>query len=88
MTTPGPWSEARARCDAMGRADDNGFGWTINEKRALLNDFGAALDAIDAVLALHQREPDGTCSECDDGNYSHLPVSYPCPTVRALGVTE
>lgn len=72
MTTPGPWSEARARCEQRYPTDaDYFFG---------LVDLVAALDAIDAVLALHADNGRGFCSHCGDAS--------PCPTARALGVTE
>lgn len=46
----------------------------------------ALIAAVDAVLALHGCQPDpheihrAWCAECGD--------EWPCPTARALGVTE
>ena len=54
---------------------------------AATDDLRAALDAIDAVLALHQRDEYGRCSVCLDWidfGEEHM-HRWPCPTAAALG---
>ena len=84
--TPEPrvsrWDEARARCDAHTGRTANG----VDAASAAFYDHAhadlvAALDAIDAVLALHTPESTGIglwCSACEL-------QEWPCPTAAALG---
>lgn len=54
-------------------------------------DLGRALDALDAVLALHQPDEYGDCPICGDWETSEevaIVVPWPCPTVRAIEGTH
>lgn len=44
------------------------------------------LEAIAAVHALHVRNPNcGDCEHCSERDYPDYAVSWPCPTMQALG---
>lgn len=81
------WDEARARCDAAD-ADRSRFGPGVSTASVDLRpDLRAALDAIDAVVALHRG-----CDECraffDGPETTHCiecEKPWPCPTAAALG---
>lgn len=85
------WDEARARWDrhSNNHADpdaDINWDWQIAAGE-LIDDLGDTLDAIDAVLALHQRDEYGRCSVCLDWidfGEEHM-HRWPCPTAAALG---
>lgn len=82
MSAAPEWiTEARTRLDECRR-------W--NGDRSDIDQFcdtaGRALDALDAVLALHAPTDDqsGTwCSVCMDYNHDGF-EAWPCPTVRAI----
>lgn len=99
---PGWISEARER-NAVARrawlgADDANIihgdkkmmqQWFYLGGPGLLEDVARALDALDAIAALHAPKDDPDfgviCSECSDRGYQgtdHEP--HPCPTVRAI----
>lgn len=77
---------ARAALEANARKQyDPVFGIST----AVIEDARSYLDALDAVLALHQpidwnNQPGKFCGYCWLDNYGDAPLPWPCPTVRAI----
>ena len=48
-------------------------------------DVPALVAAVEAVLAIHERNDDGDCDTCGSSYCADfVPVEYPCPTVTAI----
>ena len=75
-------SDARARLDGIENYGDPN-GWEIFADNAA-RDLRRALDALDAVLALHARQTDKPLTNGDPRCAECWAETWPCPTVRAI----
>ena len=62
---------------------------TVKEFDALVDaataDVPVLVAAVEAVLAIHERNDDGDCDTCGSSYCADfVPVEYPCPTVTAI----